>query len=558
MKKVKEILLACLLCLNCVTAQNDLSSESFDELLNKIYENESNDSIQMIYINAYLNKAKLTNDFDELSMAYYMKGVYVEYPNSLKYLDSAITIGEGKKSNKFLPHICLEYGYALFNNSRYFEAFQKFIQAKRTSDSLGLKNISFNANTNIAFLKQISGDYAGAKDIYLENSYLAKSLFKGEDLKEERLLNYQELAYAYLMIDQYDSATYYNRLGYSLSKNYPNKTYPAIFQLVEGINQFKREKFQSAYDSIIKTESSFIEEGDSINLAFAYLYLGKIQFEEKDTLLGEKSLLKAYDALGKNPEKISELGEVYKLLWQINKKRNNKQKELFYLTELIEFQEAIKQEYNELSPAMINEFDIPKLVVEKEAVITSLKETNKLKTQGVRALIIGLVLVVAFAIFQLVRRRYYQNKLDEIIHSLEQKSVEHKKDKKVELDGISEEVLDEILKKLSDFEAKNQFLDANLTLSGLAKKLNTNSSYLSKVVNLHKNENFSKYLRGLRIDYITKELIKNEKIRNFTIKAIAIEAGFNSAETFSKSFRESNGMYPSRFIKQLTKKGLDL
>ena len=129
-----------------------------------------------------------------------------------------------------------------------------------------------------------------------------------------------------------------------------------------------------------------------------------------------------------------------------------------------------------------------------------------------------------------------------------------KKANGTELDGISKEVIEEILKKLSHFEKENHFLDSSLTLTKLAKKLSTNSSYLSKVVNTHKDENFSKYLSRLRIEYITQELIKNEKMRNFTVKAIAFEAGFNNAESFSKSFRKSNGLYPSRFIKQLEKK----
>ena len=283
------------------------------------------------------------------------------------------------------------------------------------------------------------------------------------------------------------------------------------------------------------------------------MYQGKTQLKLQDTLLAEESFKKAFALLDKNPQKLPELREVYKLLWQINKAKNNQQEELYYLTAYIGFQEAIEEEYKELYPAIHSDFDIPELIVQKETVISSLREKNKLKTKGVRILWIVLTLVLAFAVFQWVRRRYYRNRLKEIIHRVESSSLQDKKIEKVELDGISAEVIEDILKKLSTFEAKNQFLDANLTLSALAKKMNTNSSYLSKVVNLHKEGNFSKYLSGLRIEYITKELIVNRKMRHFTVKAIAFEAGFNNAETFSKSFRGSNGMYPSRFIKQLEK-----
>ena len=521
-------------------------------MFSKIIEFEQHDSIRNVYVDKYLRKAKSLNGFNELSKGYYLKGAYADFPLSIRYLDSALALGEERKSKKYFPQIYLEYGNDLFENSSYFEAFEYYIKAKRSSDSLGLKAISYKANTNIAFLKEISGDYAGAKNIYLENSSLLPSLFSDQSLMDLQLINYHNLAYAYLKIRQHDSASHYVKLGYALSKKTTNPLYPAIYGFVEGINHYENRQYQAAYDSIQKVVEPFQEIGDSKNLAFAHLYLGKIGLKQQDSLLAEERLKEAYRMLDKEPVKVPELGEVYKLLWQINRARKNKEQELQYLTDFIEFQEIIEGEYKELSPALLNEFDIPKLVAEKEAVIQSLREKNNLKTKGVKALLLVLTFAVAFAVFQVIKRRYYQRKLEEIIQSIEGKPSKDQKIK-VELDGISKDVLEDILEKLSSFEAENQFLDAKLTLNGLAKKLNTNSSYLSKVVNLSKEENFSKYLNRLRIEYITRELIKNKKMRNFTVKAIAFEAGFNNAETFSKSFRESNGMYPSRFIKQLTK-----
>ena len=87
----------------------------------------------------------------------------------------------------------------------------------------------------------------------------------------------------------------------------------------------------------------------------------------------------------------------------------------------------------------------------------------------------------------------------------------------------------------------------------MSKSFNTNSKYLSKVINTFKDKNFSNYINDLRIKYAIAELKKNPKFRKFTIKAIAQETGFNTTEAFSKSFYKVSGIYPSFFLKQLEK-----
>ncbi len=88
----------------------------------------------------------------------------------------------------------------------------------------------------------------------------------------------------------------------------------------------------------------------------------------------------------------------------------------------------------------------------------------------------------------------------------------------------------------------------------MAKSFGTNYTYLSKVINLQKGKHFSNYINDLRIVYAYQELKKDPKLRNYTIKAIAKECGFKSAESFSKAFLKKTGIYPSHFIKSLNKK----
>lgn len=119
--------------------------------------------------------------------------------------------------------------------------------------------------------------------------------------------------------------------------------------------------------------------------------------------------------------------------------------------------------------------------------------------------------------------------------------------------NIPEDVIKDVLNGLDLFEKKQEYTSQKNTLNSLAKKLNTNTNYLSKIINHYKNTSFSNYLNTLRINNIIYQLETNSIIRKFTIKAIAQEAGFNTADSFSKVFFKIKKVRPSDYIKNLEK-----
>jgi YesN/AraC family two-component response regulator len=122
--------------------------------------------------------------------------------------------------------------------------------------------------------------------------------------------------------------------------------------------------------------------------------------------------------------------------------------------------------------------------------------------------------------------------------------------KKQDID-IPKNVIETVLRKLHNFENSIKFSKKHYTLNSLAKELNTNSAYLSKIINVYKNVNFANYLNNLRIDFAVDELASNKSLRSYTIKAIAEEVGFKNAQSFSSAFYKKTGIYPSYFIKHL-------
>ncbi|MGJ8745990.1 helix-turn-helix domain-containing protein [Polaribacter sp.] len=117
--------------------------------------------------------------------------------------------------------------------------------------------------------------------------------------------------------------------------------------------------------------------------------------------------------------------------------------------------------------------------------------------------------------------------------------------------NIPKDIVEDILEKLDLFEQQKKYTSKRITFSSLSKKFNTNTNYLSKVINHYKKMSFSNYLNTLRIDNISNQLKKNSTIRKFTIKAIAQEAGFNNSDSFSKVFFKIQGVKPSQYIRSL-------
>ena len=116
---------------------------------------------------------------------------------------------------------------------------------------------------------------------------------------------------------------------------------------------------------------------------------------------------------------------------------------------------------------------------------------------------------------------------------------------------LTEEIKTVLLRKLQGFENQEHFLDPELSLFGLAKDLNTNSAYLSRVINEIKGLNFSNYINELRVEYLVKKLADDPRLQYYKIQALGEEGGFKKAYSFSKAFEKKIGIKPSTYLRQL-------
>ena len=215
-----------------------------------------------------------------------------------------------------------------------------------------------------------------------------------------------------------------------------------------------------------------------------------------------------------------------------------------------------------ISTKVKEDYDVPVLLDEQKDVIQKLNNTNNTYSYGILLLCILLLATGSLVYYQYRKRQTYYQRFKELMkaqNSSKQQTPDkiitpktNPKPEKKKL-SIPQKHIDHILEELEKFENEKLFLNQGLSSQSLADQMDTNVKYLSKVINYYKDKTFTNYLNELRITYAVNELKNNVTLRKYTIKAIAEDMGYHSAETFSNAFFKQVGIKPSYFVNQLRK-----
>ena len=91
------------------------------------------------------------------------------------------------------------------------------------------------------------------------------------------------------------------------------------------------------------------------------------------------------------------------------------------------------------------------------------------------------------------------------------------------------------------------YLDSKLNLPQLADLLNTNTKYLSQVVNHHYGNNLQQFINQYRVEEAKSRLVDPE-YGNLTYFAIGQLCGFKNKSTFYKVFKKFTDCTPHEFV----------
>jgi AraC-like DNA-binding protein len=118
--------------------------------------------------------------------------------------------------------------------------------------------------------------------------------------------------------------------------------------------------------------------------------------------------------------------------------------------------------------------------------------------------------------------------------------------------GLSEPDADKYLARLETYlQDKKPYLNSELTIYNLSSELDISRHHLTQVINEKLNKNFYTLINDYRLEEVKKRL-ENPEYQNYTLLAIAYDAGFNSKSTFNDFFKKSTGMTPSQYKKNLS------
>jgi AraC-like DNA-binding protein len=345
-----------------------------------------------------------------------------------------------------------------------------------------------------------------------------------------------------------------NKIGYRESIRINNLDWNNYFILMEGANQSKINNYQTSIDSIIKSLPHLLEINDYPKISEAYYYLGRSFYLNKNSIKGVYYLQKMDSIFWKNNYLLPEQREGYELLVQFYKERNDTKNHLEYINKLLKFDSICNVKNRVLSKKIYSEYDTPILLKEKQQLIDSLNKSKLALSNRLKWFLSLLILAVLMMVYLFYRQKQYKNRFETISQQVEDKKEKSKaKTKTKSGKTLPKAQVEIILKRINNFEKELGFLEKNINLAILATRLKTNTSYLSIVFNHYKNQKLSDYLNELRINYALQILPKDKKLQQYTIKALAGEFGYNTAESFSKAFFRKTEVYPSFFIKELNK-----
>lgn len=551
--------------LTCGYSRQDLIFNKVDTLYNKsftdlgimFYENIENPSTARDIAKFTLHKATKAKNYRAIANSYIR--LYATYFNDIqngkKYLDSSIAVSKKYNLKDLLAESFFYRGNLYYQSGKDKEASNDFLKAKSFVDKK--EGIYYKIIFNIGILKADIGKNQEAIKIFEE--CLKYDLDNGRD--KTRKEDFSETLYAfsvaYTNMRLHDSASKYAKKGYEFAKKLNDSSH-LIFTYIEGNNKFFQKKYNESKDSLIKSTSYLLEIEDFPNLAIAYHYLGKIN----QILNNEERMIYYFKKVDGIFEETGytypETRESYEALISFYEKSNDDENQLFYIKKLLKVDSILNNRYRYISTSIHKEFDTKNLLIEKDLLESKLKKSEEFANKSkinIYILISLLLGVSTILIYNYKKRKNYKKKFLELMRQLDApKVLKEEVQNNIVADSdldIDKQIVNNVINRLKSFEDEKGFLQKGITLNAVAKQCDTNSKYLSKIVNKHKENNFRNYINSLRIEYVIKELKENRNFRKYTVKAIADEAGFSNSESYARAFYKFTGIHTSYFIKKL-------
>jgi len=549
-------------------SKEKLLATEYEDLL-VLFNEVADDSIKAERVAlAYLEKARKENDTIKMARGYDRLARIFHAEKNIIFADSLIELTKNFKDKTYpaLGYIIKSYEY-----QRIGDLILKTENALKAYE-LALKNENFSQQIYISdyliYTKSIWGNKEEAlllqrkrHKLMNEHDYFSKikeSTRQGikQDLYDIHLGNelssILNFVFCHLNLKNLDSASIYNNLGISKLEIYngpQKKYYQEWFQECSVEINYYSGNFSKAITTVnelLKNPRNTLQKSSLLNL---YYFKGHsfIELGEYEVGIGYLNSADSIFEVEKVPLQPYQR-KLFETLLEYHNVKNNSKKKIKYLNKLLYLDSIFKINYQFFDPDLIKNFETPKLLKEKQELIDSLENINQKSKVGLWLGFCVLIICLYLVGHYFKKQSKYKKRFDTLMLQNSQRIQESTPPNKIE---ISTEIFNGIINNLIEFENGKKYLSKKISLIELAHVFKTNSRYLSFVINLEKGQSFPQYINDLRVGFALKELAINPRFRKFTIKAIASDCGFKSAESFSKAFFKRHGIYPSYYIKKL-------
>lgn len=543
-----------------ISITQTLFSQTFDEFNKKLERFEKNDKRAIPIVEKYIQKAKKENDYINSVRAYKMAILYYSEPNiKLKYADSTVVAAIRSKDKDLISNAYLGKGIIYyFNFRKYKEALNEYLKASQYSHHSYDEYENHKIIYHIGVVKSYLGYYSDALTHFNKCISFFEPFTQNKALHHNIIFNntkgylnsLHRAVVCYRNLGNLKKADSLMKIGLSKSANSKDfELEHSLFFKCRGVLDYHQKKYNKAIINLNQALPAIIRDKDIAWISVDYFYKGKSYLALGDKKKAVNNFTKVDSIFQKEKFILPELRENYEILIKDAKKSNDTQKELYYTKSLLKADSIINKDFTYLSSRIHKEYDTQNLLETKNNL-------EHQKNWGY-AVIILLIVLTSGLVLLLIRYNLNEKNIQRKYKKLETRLQNQKEQTKQEVKNeepvkpvLNETIYQDILQKLEAFEVNQDFREKGLTLSKLAKRFDSNSTYLSTVINETKNQSFNKYLAELRIGYITQKLYYDKTFLKYTVEALADECGIAARQNFSDLFQEINGIRPKDFIKQ--------
>jgi AraC-like DNA-binding protein len=120
---------------------------------------------------------------------------------------------------------------------------------------------------------------------------------------------------------------------------------------------------------------------------------------------------------------------------------------------------------------------------------------------------------------------------------------------KYQRSSLSDEMVTSLYEQLVQLmQREKPYLEPELTLGELAKRMHIHPNHLSQVINARADKNFYDFVNAWRIEEFLRQADEPAN-QQFTLLALAFDCGFNSKASFNRNFRNYTGHAPTTYLK---------